>query len=366
MIIKKIVLTGGPCGGKSSALTRIVENFSNRGWRVLFISESATELITGGISPATCVSNQDFQTHVLQLQLKKEALYNSVAEKMPDEKILIVCDRGALDNKVYMTEEEFRNVLASNQITEKALQDNYDAVFLLETAAKGAIDFYTLSNNKARKETPEEAVILDDKLIDAWSGHSYLRVIDNSTDFQNKLKRLMNEIGTFLGEPETFDSTRKYLIEFPDLDWVRSRKNCQKIEITQTYLLTAYSDQEKCLRMLNLNGQRVYMVRYTKNTDEYNPNEFEFMVSEDDFMALLSQADPDKKTIKKIRYGFIFNDQYTEVDVYSFWSDRALVRIEPLRKTLPVTLPEELKIIKDVTNDSAYNSSVLANIHSRG
>ena len=44
---------------------------------------------------------------------------------------------------------------------EKDLRDNYDAVFHLVTAAKGAEEFYTLSNNTARTETVEEAMNLE-------------------------------------------------------------------------------------------------------------------------------------------------------------------------------------------------------------
>lgn len=51
MKISKIVITGGPCGGKSTALGRIKDRFTAKGYRVLFVSETATELISGGVAP---------------------------------------------------------------------------------------------------------------------------------------------------------------------------------------------------------------------------------------------------------------------------------------------------------------------------
>ena len=39
---------------------------------------------------------------------------------------------------------------------------------------------------------------MDDKFIAAWTGHPHLRVIDNSTDFEDKMKRLIAEIASFL------------------------------------------------------------------------------------------------------------------------------------------------------------------------
>ena len=51
--VKKIVLTGGPCAGKTTALTWINNYFSSRGYTVLFVPETATELISNGVAPWT-------------------------------------------------------------------------------------------------------------------------------------------------------------------------------------------------------------------------------------------------------------------------------------------------------------------------
>lgn len=51
----------------------------------------------------------------------------------------------------------------------------------METAANGAEKFYTGENNEARYESVEEARVLDKKLIDAWTGHPALFVVDNSS-----------------------------------------------------------------------------------------------------------------------------------------------------------------------------------------
>ena len=185
--IHKIVLTGGPCAGKTTGMSWIQNAFVKLGYRVLFVPETATELITGGVAPDTCGTNLTYQLCQMHLQLEKERVFEAAARSMAGEKILIVCDRGALDNKAYMTGEEFAQVLAGLGTNEIELRDNYDAVFHLVTAAKGAEEFYTTANNAARRETPEEAAALDDKLISAWTGHPHLRVIDNSSNFEDKM-----------------------------------------------------------------------------------------------------------------------------------------------------------------------------------
>lgn len=59
--ITKIVITGGPCAGKTTAMSWIQSNFTKMGYTVLFVPETATELITGGVAPWTCGTNVDYQ-----------------------------------------------------------------------------------------------------------------------------------------------------------------------------------------------------------------------------------------------------------------------------------------------------------------
>ena len=57
MEIIKMVITGGPCAGKSTAMSRIQNTLANMGYKALFIGETASELITGGVAPWTCGTN---------------------------------------------------------------------------------------------------------------------------------------------------------------------------------------------------------------------------------------------------------------------------------------------------------------------
>ena len=40
--IKRIVLTGGPCAGKTTALVRVIEHFNNLGFKVFCVPEVPT------------------------------------------------------------------------------------------------------------------------------------------------------------------------------------------------------------------------------------------------------------------------------------------------------------------------------------
>ena len=267
MDITKIVITGGPCAGKSTAMSWIQNSFSQMGYTVLFIPETATELITAGVAPWTCGSNGEYQKCQMRLQLDKERVFEQAAASMNAGKVLIVCDRGALDNKAYMDTVEFAALLEYLGTNEIELRDHYDAVFDLVTAAKGAEAFYTTENNSARTETVDEAAALDDKLISAWTGHPHLRVIDNSSNFEDKMKRLIAEISSFLGEPEPFEIERKFLIEYPDRKWLESMPNCRRIEIIQTYLKSEQGDEIR-IRQRGIDGHYIYFLTRKRKVSE--------------------------------------------------------------------------------------------------
>lgn len=359
--IIKIVITGGPCAGKSTAMSRIQRYFTEIGYTVLFVSETATELITGGVAPWSCGSNTDYQTCQLRLQLEKEKVFEQAAKTMDNQKVLIVCDRGALDNKAYMEAAEFAQVLRTLQTNEIDLRDNYDAVFHLVTAAKGAAEFYTTANNAARTETPEEAAALDDKLIAAWTGHPHLRVIDNSNDFEKKITRLLCEISSFLGEPEPFEIERKFLIAYPDITLLNSLPNCERIEIIQTYLNAPDGDEVR-VRQRGQNGHYIYFKTTKRRVSGLKRVEIEKRLSKDEYLTLLMNADTSKRQIRKDRYCLTYANQYFEIDVYPFWHDKAVAEIELSDENTDIVFPEFIRVIKEVTDDDSYKNANLTTI----
>lgn len=358
--ITKIVITGGPCAGKTTAMSRIQEEFERRGYRVLFVPETATELITGGVAPRTCGSNLDFQKCQTALQKHKEAIFEQAAGTMNTEKVLIVCDRGVLDNKAYMTQEEFDAVMRFLGTNEVAERDQYDAVFHMVTAAKGALHAYTNANNLARSETPEQAAELDDKIISCWTGHPHLRVIDNSTDFEDKLCRTIAEIAAFLGEPEPMEIERKYLIRYPDLLALGDKPNCSKVDMIQTYLRTQPDGTEVRVRQRGQDGNFMFYKTEKRKVSDAARVEVDRRIGMKEYISLLAEADPSLRPVRKTRYCLTENNTYYEIDIYPEWSRQAVMEVELRSEDEEVIIPEGIKVIREVTGDRSYSNHEMA------
>jgi CYTH domain-containing protein len=264
-----------------------------------------------------------------------------------------------LDSKAYMKDVEFKKVLKELGTTEVKERDEYDAIFHLATAAKGKEEAYTLANNAARTETPEQARMLDDKIISAWTGHPHFRIIDNSTDFEEKLERLLKEITSFMGEPVPYEIERKYLIYFPDIKELENMPNCTKVDIVQTYLKSV-DDTERRVRARGIDGDYMYTLTEKKKVSDIKRIEVEKRITQDEYINYLMEADNTLHPIHKTRYCLSDNNQYFEIDIYPFWKDKAICEIELSNEKDKIDLPPFIEAIDEVTDDLKYRNSEIA------
>jgi predicted ATPase len=196
--IYKIVLTGGPCGGKSTFMDHAERVATSWGYKVFRAREAAADLISSGIVPWEG-SNYEFQKILFKMQSDRENLCEEVALRLGVPKALILCDRGLLDNKAYLPADDYASILSDLfGINEQAALLRYDGVIYLKTAAQGAIDFYI--QDKVRTEEPLRAIELDHLVRDAWSAHPTIAEIDNSTNFVEKIERATAALRLMLGE----------------------------------------------------------------------------------------------------------------------------------------------------------------------
>lgn len=364
----RICLTGGPCAGKSSAFKILDRTLSERGYKVLFCPETASELILNGVIPGSNISLLEFQKFVLEKQLNKETLYNEMAKYYDKDKLIIFYDRGILDQLAYIEKEEFEEMLKEKNLTIANTYDRYDAVLHLVTAADGAEQFYewndptkeSTGNNAARSETPEEARIKDKKTLNGWIGHPHLRVFDNKVDFNTKIQNVIEEVYNLLGEPIPREIERKYLIKMPTIETFTKIGEFSKSEIIQTYL----KSKDGIERRVRQRGTQKdgYSFYYTekKKISELERIESEKRIDQNRYISYMAESDTSLHQIAKTRYCFVYNRKYFEMDIYPFSEEYAILEIELSDKNEEINLPPYLEIIKEVTLDDNYKNYNLA------
>lgn len=200
--IPRFVLTGGPCGGKSTGIKFLSSKLLDHGYYPIAVPEAPTILMNAGVTPAGGVLPlREFQESVIDLILSLEAIADRAAQTSRHEKPVIICDRGLMDTKAYMPSDMFEEVTKKRMLNvESILGVRYHAVFHLQSAALGAEHAYTKENNAARFETLEEARLADARTLKAWLGHPNLSVIGNSgRTFEQKLYFLWEKVFKELG-----------------------------------------------------------------------------------------------------------------------------------------------------------------------
>ena len=359
--ITRIVLTGGPAAGKTTLISRILKEFKqDDGWKVITIPETATDLISGfGIKPfGNCVSMLEFQYFVIADQLHKEKLALKAAEMVPEENVLIIYDRALFDDKAYISDEEFRTVLSYFGKTEEEVLAGYDAVLHLVSCANGAEFAYNFGN-AARYESLEDARRMDERTMQAWQGHPNLRIIDNSLDFEDKLRRGLRAVYETIGQPMPEAVWRKYLIEMPNIGELEEKYGAVGVSMMQTYLSGGTQQLRRRVRQQQ-NGSE-YLYFYTEKRETATELwETEKPITEQEYIRYLMEGDPTLFPVRKTKYTFRFEDRRFQLDVYPFAADKAILRIAGSKDETDLPLPPEITILREVTGDKAYKNSVLA------
>ncbi len=172
----RIVLTGGPGGGKTTAADLFRRELGNK---VVIVPEAATILFSGGFPRSTDPgASRAAQTAIYQVQRNLE----DVQSELYPERILL-CDRGTVDGAVYWPEDgEFFDAMGTTLDAELA---RYDAVVFFETAARGGQSIE--GGNPVRIESDEEAVALDMALRAFWSKHPRFSLVPNAKSFFQKI-----------------------------------------------------------------------------------------------------------------------------------------------------------------------------------
>lgn len=365
--IHRVVLTGGPCAGKTTSINRIKTFFDNIGWKVMCVPETATFLLSSGVlfSELDTDAKIEFQANLLRTLLQVEDSINMTAKYYNEEQqknVLIIYDRGAMDPVSYLGDGEWDILKARNpDWNEVDLRDNrYDQIIHLITAASGAEKFYSLENNFTRTETLDDARLVDERTAKAWVGHPCIDFIDNSTGFEKKIARTLlavcERIGLHLKGFDVGNKKRKFLVKcLPD---EKLFGNYQELNVVHNYLISNTPGQGQA-RIRKSGQSGVWSYSYTiRQVKDNQVVETRTQVDRREYSILEKTKSPNQWTIFQTRRCFIWRNRYFRIDIYEEPCNpkcRGLVLLSTRAAEKDLQLPSFLKIEKEVTSDETFS-----------
>ena len=184
----RIVLTGGPGGGKTTAADLFRREI---GERVVIVPESATLLFSGGFPRSSegpgILAAQHAIFHV------QRNLEDVQSARYPDR--ILLCDRGTVDGAAYWpgAPDEFFATLGTTLERELA---RYDGVIFFESAAVGGMGIE--GGNPVRNESLEQSALLDGKLRKLWANHPRFVLVRHHVSFFKKISFGLAELDTMV------------------------------------------------------------------------------------------------------------------------------------------------------------------------
>lgn len=155
-----------------------------------------------------------------------------------------------------------------------------------------------------------------------------------------------------------YEIERKFLIRYPSESIFSS---CfDRTDIVQTYLISAVPGVTERVRSRAHNTDSIYTHTVKKRITDMRREEYEEVITKAEYEELLKRADPGRNTIHKTRWLLEYRSQLFEIDIFNFWSDRAVLELELLDEAQEIEFPPGIEVIRELTCDKRYTNSSLA------
>lgn len=190
--------------------------------------------------------------------------------------------------------------------------------------------------------------------------------VNISGDFNMKNRELFIKqkklLDTFLDVP--LEIERKYLIEYPDVKWLEGLNEVCIVDITQHYF-DSKTEKKLRIRCWQEKEKTKYILTKKTRVNDLVRFEEENEISREEYELLLKRAaaNAEYSNLRKIckkRYRFPYAGKVVEVDIFPFWTDKALAEVELECEEETVELPPELKVIREVTEEKEFTNYNLA------
>jgi len=343
----KVVLTGGPCAGKTTILNELKKYYETCGYNVITIPESATELLLNGIRFANENELWQFQNFIFEKQMLKEKIAgNATSFKSNDKPFIILCDRGIFDNKAYIDSNIFDTILEKNNCNYLELLDDYDLVIDLMSTAVCKPEVYTLASNEARTESIEEASILDRKTTCAWLGHDNLKLINTSGTIEEEIDLIKKYIYDALNN-QSEKMVRRFVVDC-DYDFFSrfNDNNSKTINVIKYYLNNDVSSYKQVLSVRSCNGNSSYYRYLESDINGIVLRKQKEKMSESNFYKELTLNNAvDKTREKEISF-------YENYQVYKLHIDdnKIVLEIEKQGLDKELIIPDGLYVLNEISS----------------
>lgn len=145
----------------------------------------------------------------------------------------------------------------------------------------------------------------------------------------------------------------------PNISLLCSLEGVRVKDILQTYLVSEDGKNSR-LRRVCENGRVSYIKTVKQRISVLSAYEDECEISKNQYEQELENADKTKSAIVKTRYCIPYADHIIEIDLYPFWSDRAILEVELSDENESFSLPEYVSVVKEVSDDKRYKNTKLA------
>ncbi|MCA9635936.1 MAG: AAA family ATPase [Myxococcales bacterium] len=187
----RIVLTGGPGGGKTTAADLFRREI---GERVVIVPEAATLLFSGGFPRVRePIARRSAQSAIYHVQRNLEDVQSAL---YPGR--ILLCDRGTVDGSIYWPHESDGDFFAAQETTLEDELARYEAVIFFESAAVGGISIE--GGNPIRNESIREALELDRRLREVWSKHPKFWLVPHQRSFFHKMRAGLEALAAVVAE----------------------------------------------------------------------------------------------------------------------------------------------------------------------
>ena len=186
---RRIVLTGGPGSGKSTAASFLAREFTGDIW---VLPESATVLYRGGMPRGVT----DLGTQVAQRAIFSTQRALEQAHELQHPGRVQICDRSTIDGAAYWpsSPDAFFQSMNTTHAAELA---RYDAVIFMHTAAHMPAGYER--DLDVRTEDAELAIELDQRVFELYRDHPRLITIESQVSFLDKLVLVREAVASILG-----------------------------------------------------------------------------------------------------------------------------------------------------------------------